>query len=292
MSIQSDASLSRSANIANSVARARRHARHQLPGSPTAQLDADLLLAHVLGLTRAQLLTHPEREITDPLLREFDNLIARRAAHEPVAQLLGHKEFYGLDLSITSAVLVPRADTEVLVDAALARMDHLPRTVLDLGTGSGAIALALASMRPDWRLVATDISAAALTVALENCLRHDELGVQLRLVRGPWTSAFAAQCADAIVSNPPYVDGDEPIPAELRYEPAAALFAADHGYADLRCIIADAPRVLRPGGWLLLEHGATQGNRVRTLMQNAGFQAISTERDLAGHERVTAAQQP
>ena len=270
------------------IASARRAASALLAVHATAQLDADLLLCQVLGVARVGLLTAPARVLSTDEVTSYDALVARRVAGEPIAYLVGHQEFYGLDLTVSPAVLVPRADTETLVDAALTRLDEAPRQVLDLGTGSGAVALALASRRPEWRLIATDASADALIVALENCLRHDEIGVQLRLVQADWLTCFADCCADAIVANPPYVARDHGNAPLLRHEPAAALFAGNDGLDDLRTIVSQAPRVLKTLGWLLLEHGMDQGPAVRTLMQNAGFRAISTDPDLAGLERVTA----
>lgn len=275
------------------VGEARSRAVRSLRAAPLAtpfdalQLEVDLLLASVLGCTRAHLLAWPNRDLADNDLQAFNALISRRAQAEPLAYLLGRKSFYGIDLGVSRAVLVPRDDTETLIDTVIARMDHAPRTVLELGTGSGAIALALASQRPDWRIVATDISAAALVVALDNCLRHDEIGVQIRLVRGHWSRCFADHCADAIISNPPYIPLDDPVAHDLRFEPPGALFSGVDGLDDLRAIIQDAPRVLRSNGWLLLEHGASQGEAVRALVRAAGFIDVATCHDLANHERVT-----
>jgi release factor glutamine methyltransferase len=268
----------------------RRHAPARLPASDSARLDVDLLLAHVLGCDRVQLLAHPERTLDAGEAAAFEALLARRATGEPVAYLLGYKGFANLVLAVTPAVLVPRPDTETLVDAVLERCDARARTVLDLGTGSGAIALALADRRGDWLLLATDRSRAALDVAWDNSLRSEIFNV--RFVQADWTAAFGAGCADVIVSNPPYVGTGDAIDEALRFEPADALFAGEDGLADIRRIVTDAPRVLRPGGWLAIEHGASQGEAVRALFAAAGMDDVTTEHDLVGHERATCGRRP
>ena len=265
----------------------RRSARARLTASESAALDVDLLLGMVLARTRAQLLAlHPEYALETSQHVALETLLARRSEGEPLAHLLGHKEFYGLDLAVNRDVLVPRPDTETLVDAVLETCAHTPLQVLELGTGSGAIALALAEHRGDWRIVATDLSRAALIVAWENCLRHE--AVQIRLVQANWCQPFAANSADIIVSNPPYIGTDETVEAQLRFEPGAALFAGRDGLHAIRGILDDAPRVLRTGGMLFLEHGYAQGAQVRQLLLQAGFVDVHTRSDLAGHDRVTS----
>ena len=263
----------------------RHDASARFPKSDSARLDMDLLISHVLGCDRVFLLAHPECVLDDDEARRLEALVARRERGEPIAYLLGYKGFANLVLAVTPDVLIPRPDTETLVDAVLARCDAAPRTVLDLGTGSGAIALALADHRGDWRVIATDTSPGALMVAWDNSLRSELVNV--RFVQASWTSAFAASSADVIASNPPYVATHDAIDDALRFEPASALFAGEDGLDDIRIIVADAPRVLRAGGWLAIEHGAAQGEAVRALFAAAGMIDIATEHDLAGHERVT-----
>lgn len=265
----------------------------RLAASATPRLDAELLLAGALGASRTQLRTWPDRPVGAAPLAEFNTLVARRAAGEPVAYLLGHQEFWSLPLRVTPATLVPRPETELLVDLALTR---LPRetavTIADLGTGSGAIALALAVERPQCRVVATDSSPAALAVATENATR---LGIgNIRFIAGVWFEPLAGQRFAVIVSNPPYVAPDDPHLGDdgLRFEPPTALIAADHGLADLRAIIASALRHLEPGGALLLEHGYDQGHAVRSMLADNGYRGIETVKDGAGIERVTMAVHP
>ncbi len=265
----------------------RRSARARLAASESAALDVDLLLGRVLACTRAQLLAlRPEQDLGAADHVALETLLARRSAGEPMAYLLGHKEFFGLDLAVNRHVLVPRPDTETLVDAVLETCVHTHLRVLDLGTGSGAIALALAEHRGDWRIVATDVSREALIVAWENCLRYE--AVQIRLVQADWCQPFAANSADVIVSNPPYIGTDETVEAQLRFEPALALFAGPDGLHSIRAILQDAARVLRANGMLFLEHGYGQGEDVRQLLRQAGFVDVQTRADLAGHERVTS----
>ncbi len=252
-----------------------------------AQLDAQLLLQTLTQRSRTQLLAFGEAAVDDNAAALFRAAATRRAAGEPLAYITGVREFWSLPLVVTPAVLIPRPDTELLVELSLANLDHSPRLVADLGTGSGAIALALAKERPDWMLIATDASTAALEVAAINRQRLDIQNVALRA--GSWCEALPAERFDAIVSNPPYVAPDHPALQELGHEPRSALTAGDDGYADLFHIVATAHLHLKPGGLLLLEHGAEQAARLREKLLSQGYSAVVTHRDLAGLDRVTAA---
>jgi release factor glutamine methyltransferase len=254
--------------------------------STTAALDAELLVAHVLGGGRAALAADPQRAVAPEQLLALEALARRRLAGEPVAYLTGRREFWSLDLEVTPDVLVPRPETELLVERALEAIAGLDRpAVLDLGTGSGAIAVAIAASRADARVTATDASAAALAVAQRNAARH---GLRnLRFAEGEWYAPLGPARFDAIVSNPPYVAEGDPALAGLVHEPWLALVAGAGGLAALATIAAGAPGRLSPGGRLLLEHGADQGPAVRGLLEAAGFAAVRAWRDLAGHERVS-----
>jgi release factor glutamine methyltransferase len=210
-------------------------------------------------------------------------LLARRARGEPIAYLVGTKGFWSLELEVTSGVLIPRPETELVVELALARLGDTDR-VLDLGTGSGAIALAIAKERPRCRVTASDVSATALDIARHNAAR---LSLDARFIESDWFSAIEGRF-DVIVCNPPYVAADDPHLGALVYEPRGALVAGHDGLGALRRVIADAPQHLVESGALIVEHGSTQGTAVRELFARAGFVAIATHRDLAGHERVTA----
>jgi release factor glutamine methyltransferase len=254
--------------------------------STSAALDAGLLLAHVLGVSRAALASQPERELTAGESERLEALAIRRAAGEPVAYLTGRREFWSLDLEVTSDVLVPRPETELLVEWALEALTGKSRpSVLDLGAGSGAIAIAIAHERPDALVTATDISEPALAVARRNadCLRLPNLV----FLPGRWFEPVGALQFDAIVSNPPYIAAADPALAALAHEPRDALVAGDDGLAALAAICSGAGSRLAPGGSLLVEHGAAQGALVRALMAGAGFAHIETRRDLAGLERAT-----
>jgi release factor glutamine methyltransferase len=241
------------------------------------------LLCHVLGIPRERLIAHPETAVGAGDRRRFEQAAAQRLRGMPLAYLVGAQEFYGHLIAVNRAVLVPRPDTELLVDTALRVLADRPgASVLELGTGSGCIAIALSLARPDILVLATDRSWDALQVARENCLR---LGARVHLVAADWYGPLAGSY-DLIVSNPPYIAaGDAHLPA-LSFEPRAALTDGGDGLAELRRIIAGAPARLAPHGHLLVEHGYDQGTAVRALFQQSGFRDVRTLHDLAGRDRA------
>ena len=261
-----------------------------LAQSGLVPIDAQVLLAHVLRTDRAWLVAHAADPLEQAPLDAFFALAKRRRTGEPVAYLTGRREFWGVDLAITPDVLIPRPETETLVEAALARLprDRLLR-VLDLGTGSGAIALALARERPSAQIVATDVSVAALAVASGNASQQGLGNVQF--VASSWYAGVPHGPYDAIVSNPPYVAADDPHLREgdLPFEPIGALVSGVDGLDSLRSIADGAPARLAAGGWLIVEHGYDQAERVRELLAAAGFEDLVSLRDLAGIPRVAAA---
>lgn len=272
------------------IAQALQQALNVLQHSDSDRLDAEVLLAHVLGKPRSYLHAWPDAQLHAPQLALYRQLVARRAEGEPVAYLTGRREFWSLDFEVSRATLIPRPETELLVEQALARLPaDRPLRVADLGTGSGAVAVALARERKRWRLCATDRSAAAIEIARRNAARLQV--PELDFVVGDWSSAFADRSLDAIVSNPPYVAEQDPHLAQgdVRFEPRTALAAGAQGLDDLARLIQDAARVLKAGGWLFLEHGAGQSAAVRALLNKLNFRGIATLRDLAGLERVTRA---
>lgn len=259
--------------------------------SDSPRLDAELLLARALDVPRSYLFAHPE-DCMDPAAadRLFD-AIGRRLSGMPMAYITGEKEFWSMSLIVSPETLVPRAETEVLVEQALMRIPRRAELqVLDLGTGTGAIALAIARERPACQLVATDVSAGAIAVARENAR---QLGIpNVRFLAGDWIEPVAGMQFDLIVSNPPYVASGDPHLAKLRHEPRAALAAGEDGLDAIRRIAGDAPAVLRPDGVLLLEHGADQADAVAAILAAAGWSAVTNVRDLAGLPRVTIATRP
>ncbi len=254
------------------------------------RIDAQMLLLHVLGRAgadRAWLLAHDTDAVEPAAHTQFIALCQRRAAGEPVAYLTGRKEFYGLALQVDARVLDPRPDTETLVDWALHVIAQLPSPrIADLGTGSGAIALALQSQRPTAQVLAVDASEGALAVAQANAQR---LGLPVRFQHGNWLDGITG-LFDAIVSNPPYIPAHDPHLAALTHEPLQALASGADGLDDLRTLIAQAPEHLAPGGWLLLEHGHDQATAVRALLHAAGLGPVQSRRDLAGIERCSGGQ--
>ncbi len=243
--------------------------------------EARLLLAEVCGFSQASLAASPEKDIPFEVENAFFEFTGRRKKGEPVAYILGRKEFYGLDLSVNPSVLIPRPETELLVDLALERK---PTSVLDLGTGSGAIALAIKHERPACKVVAVDADLSALLIAKRNAAKLN-LGIDFR--HGRWFEPVAGERFDLIVSNPPYVaDGDPHLPA-LRHEPQSALVAGPDGLNAIRDILTGAKAHLTPGGWLLLEHGMGQEGAVRELLASAGLESVTTWPDLSGIARIS-----
>jgi release factor glutamine methyltransferase len=243
--------------------------------------EARLLLAEASGFSQAALAASPEQDVPFEVENAFHEFVKRRVGGEPVAYILGRKEFYGLQLSVNPSVLVPRPETELLVDLALARN---PPSVLDLGTGSGAIALAIKHERPGIKAVAVESDLAALATARRNAARHN---LEIDFRHGCWFDAVAGERFALVVSNPPYVAIGDPHLAELRFEPQGALVSGHDGLDCIRDIVKAAPHYLVPGGWLLLEHGRGQDGAVRSLLAAAGLEAVSTWPDLSGIARVS-----
>ncbi len=266
---------------------ALQHAMARLPGE-SPKLDAEVLLGFVLGQSRTYLYTWPERELTASQQSQLNELVMQRAQGVPVAYLVGKREFWSLPLQVNEHTLIPRPETELLVEQALERLPQAGR-VLDLGTGTGAIALALASERPDAEVWAVDASQEALQVARANT---DQLELSVRLIHSDWFAELGGQQFHLIVSNPPYIAEADPHleQGDVRFEPLSALASGADGLADIRRIIGQAPGHLHPGGWLLFEHGYDQGNAVRELLRGAGFSAVETVQDYGGRDRVTLGQ--
>ncbi len=263
--------------------------------------DAEYLLSHLLGTSRASIIAHSDRQIDPAAAARFHQWVAARADGKPVAQILGVREFYGRDFAIDEHVLIPRPETETLVEQALARISKQKSlktpanrrlSILDLGTGSGIVAITVKLEAPDCEVVAVDVSAAALRNARANAAT---LNAPVRFLDSNWYGALDGQCFDVIVSNPPYVAVDDPhlSRGDLRFEPMMALTdQSPDGLASIRAITAGASVHLRPNGWLMLEHGYNQAEAVRQLMCEARLTAVQSTRDLAGIERVTSGQRP
>ncbi|HCH53586.1 MAG TPA: peptide chain release factor N(5)-glutamine methyltransferase [Aeromonas sp.] len=269
------------------IQQARAHIMATLAEGESPRADADALLCHLLACRRSYLMTWPERELDAAQQATLQAWLDRRLAGEPIAHLIGEREFWSLPLKVSPATLIPRPDTEVLVEQALARLPTGPCALLDLGTGTGAIALALKSERPDADVWAVDRMPDAAALARANSAA---LGLPIEVRDGSWFEPLSdAPRFAMIVSNPPYIDGADPHLEEgdVRFEPRSALVADEQGLADIRLIVACAPAHLCPGGWLLLEHGWEQGAAVRQLLLQQGYCQVETVRDYGDNERVT-----
>ena len=273
------------------IASLRQQLIQRFSDSDSAALDADCLLCAVLSCTRTYLRTWPEQELTPEQVEQAEQLAARREQGEPVAYILGVREFWSLPLQVSPATLIPRPDTEALVEWALTLLSDKGQgqKALDLGTGTGAIALALKSEMPALSMWALEREPAALDLARRNAAR---LGFQVNFLASNWFAALNERNFQLIVSNPPYIDVADPhlSQGDVRFEPHTALVAEENGLADIRQIIEQAPDYLAPGGWLLLEHGWQQAEAVRELLLARGFHAVITRQDLGGQERVSGGQ--
>ncbi len=273
------------------IASLRQQLIQRFSDSDSAALDADCLLCAVLSCTRTYLRTWPEQELTPEQVEQAEQLAVRREQGEPVAYILGVREFWSLPLQVSPATLIPRPDTEALVEWALTLLSDKGQgqKALDLGTGTGAIALALKSEMPALSMWALEREPAALDLARRNAAR---LGFQVNFLASNWFAALNERNFQLIVSNPPYIDAADPhlSQGDVRFEPHTALVAEEDGLADIRQIIEQAPDYLAPGGWLLLEHGWQQAEAVRELLLACGFHAVITRQDLGGQERVSGGQ--
>ncbi|MXP49449.1 peptide chain release factor N(5)-glutamine methyltransferase [Pantoea sp. Eser] len=261
-----------------------------LNGGDSPKRDAEILLSFLTGKSRSWLIAFDETLLSDQQLSQLDALLTRRACGEPVAHLVGEREFWSLPLRASDATLIPRPDTELLVEQALAHLPASAATILDLGTGTGAIALALASERPDCQVTGLDRIAEAVELARSNAQQLNLPNVRFALSH--WFQQLVPQRFDIIVSNPPYIDASDHHleQGDVRFEPRSALVAADAGLADLRTLIEQAADWLQPGGWLLLEHGWQQDEAVRDMMRQHGYRAVETVNDYGGNPRVTLGQ--
>jgi release factor glutamine methyltransferase len=279
--------------VTDTIKQALAVAEGQFLQSDSPRLDAELLLAHSLSVERSYLYAYPDRVLSSDVSQRFDELVRRRAQSEPIAYLLGEKSFWDLTLKVSPAVLIPRPETELLVETALGLGDcAASRQVADLGTGSGAIALAVGKSRPRWRITGTDISPDALEIARQN---RETLGLgNVAFEEGSWCDVLPGGTMNIIIANPPYIAPDDPhlTLGELRYEPVMALRADFDGYRDLQCIVAQAREKLASGGWLLLEHGYTQQETLLALLRDFGYRDVEGKKDLAGVPRMVQARWP
>lgn len=265
-------------------------AKPRLAGSDSANLDARVLLCHCLQVPAVYLHTWPEKPLNADIWLQYQQLILQREEGVPVAHLTGTRDFWTLNLAVNAHTLIPRPETELLVETALSLFDDSPIAALDLGTGTGAIALALASERSHWSVSGVDRIEQSVELAIHNA-RQNQLE-QVRFFTSNWFAAVGQQRFSLIISNPPYVEPHSPYlqQGDVRFEPLSALTAEDDGLADLQKIISQASQYLVDSGWLLLEHGHAQGQAVRDLMHQAGFSSVDTIKDLAGLDRVTLGQ--
>ncbi len=251
----------------------------------SADFDARLLLQGSLDCSASYLVAWPEKPLPEAVLEQLQHWLARRCDGEPIAYILGQQPFWTLDLKVSPATLIPRPDTEVLVEKVLALFDNnTPLTVLDLGTGTGAIALSIQTERPSWRVFMSDVSADALAVATQNAAAHR---LPVRGFQGDWLQAVAPRSLNLILSNPPYIPEDDPHLASLVFEPLSALVAADAGLSDIERLLDGATRCLKPGGGLFIEHGYDQRQAVIGLFERYGFEAVCCEKDYGGNDRFT-----
>ncbi|MGL4860433.1 MAG: peptide chain release factor N(5)-glutamine methyltransferase [Enterobacteriaceae bacterium] len=264
----------------------------QLAAGESPKRDSEILLQQVTGRTRSFILAFGETQLTAAQLEQLEQMLQRRMAGEPIAYITGEREFWSLSLAVSPATLIPRPDTESVVELALRHWPQNDREVLDLGCGTGAIALALAKEHPTNPVLGVDIAADAVMLAQSNARR---LGIDnVSFSQSDWFSALTGRKFALIVANPPYIDGQDPHlqQGDVRFEPRRALVAEENGLADLRHIIEQAPHFLLPGSWLLLEHGWQQGAAVRALMQHNGFSQVATCQDYGGNDRVTIGSAP
>lgn len=269
-----------------------RAAGSELSTSESPRRDAEILLEHVTGKARTFILAFGETQLTPDQEQQLATLLARRKTGEPVAHLTGEREFWSLPLYVSAATLIPRPDTECLVEQALARLPSTACRILDLGTGTGAIALALASERPDCQVIAVDVMPDAVRLAQRNLERLGFRNVDI--LQSSWFSALSEKRFEMIVSNPPYIDEQDPhlSQGDVRFEPLTALVAANEGLADIDHIITAGREHLVSGGWLLLEHGWMQGAAVRALFSAAGYENVETCRDYGDNDRLTLGKMP
>ena len=264
-------------------------AKALLAQSDSAELDAELLLAKVLNKDRAYLYTWPEKMLSQQEISEFQLFCQRRIKGHPIAYLIGERSFWNFNFKVSAQVLIPRPETELLVEIALEKIENEKALVADLGTGSGAIALSIAGERPGCTVLACDLSVDALSVARENAEHLKIPNVLFK--QGAWCDAFSETGLDAVISNPPYIDEADKHLSEgdVRFEPLLALVSADNGLKDIKIIAKQAQNKLKQGGWLLLEHGYQQGLAVRGILNNLAYESVATHNDLSGNERVTVA---